>query len=54
MGPDTDVLTPPAAASADVGDEIETHTIPWLTGNVDANDHNLRFTDWLFGPEPPT
>ena len=48
MGPKTDVLTPAPATSADVGDENERHPIPLLTGNVEANNHNLASTDWLF------
>ena len=48
MGPETDVLTPPDAASADVGVESERHATSWLAGNVEANNHNLGFTDWLF------
>lgn len=48
MGPETDVLTPPAATSAGVGDENTRHSIPWLAGTVEPNSHNLRFTDWLF------
>jgi thiosulfate dehydrogenase [quinone] large subunit len=48
MGPETDVLTPPDAASAEVGVESERHATSWLAGNVEANNHNLGFTDWLF------
>ena len=36
------------ATSADVGDENETRPIRWQTGNVEANNHNLASTDWLF------
>lgn len=49
MGPQTHVLTSPPAPPKDVVGRHETSPNPRKdNGNVQANDHNLRFTDWLF------
>jgi len=49
MGPETNVLTPPPASSGDASDrwEVPAHHRS-DDGNVQANDHNLGATDWLF------
>jgi thiosulfate dehydrogenase [quinone] large subunit len=46
MGPKTSVVTRPIVDTP--SDEHEQHPGSWLAGNVEANNHNLRFTDWLF------
>jgi thiosulfate dehydrogenase [quinone] large subunit len=46
VGPKTSVLTRPIADTA--SDEYETHHVSCLADDVEANNYNLSFTDWLF------
>ena len=46
MGPEAPVLTRPIVDTA--SDEDEKHHVSWFAGDVEAHNHNLRFTDWLF------
>jgi thiosulfate dehydrogenase [quinone] large subunit len=49
VGPETDVLTPSSQATSDVADPKDApRHHPTDNGNVRANDHNLRFADWLY------
>ena len=48
VGPKTYVQARPSTAATDVEDGSENEQVPWFFGNVEANNHNLRVTDWLF------
>jgi thiosulfate dehydrogenase (quinone) large subunit len=48
MGPETYVLTRPSGSTTDVGDHEVTYPNSLQGGNVQPNDYNLRFADWLF------
>ncbi len=47
MGPETNVLTSPSPSISDDTGPLPAH-LGSDNGHVQANDHNLRATDWLF------
>ncbi len=48
MGPETNVLTPPSAATDDVGGRHVMPPKPLNDRNVPGHEQNLPFADWLF------